>query len=49
MNTLAEFWRFLIFRKKYWLIPIFLVLAVFGVLIVMTQGSAISPLIYTMF
>ncbi len=49
MSTLAEFWRFLIRRKKYWLMPIFLVLAVFGVLIVMTQGSAISPLIYTMF
>lgn len=36
-------------RKKYWLIPIFLVIALFGGLIVMTQGSAISPLIYTLF
>jgi hypothetical protein len=36
-------------RKKYWLVPIFLVMAIFGVLIVLTQGSAIAPFIYTLF
>ena len=48
MKTLVEFWRFLVLRKKYWLLPIFLVLAVFGALIVMTQGTAISPFVYTL-
>jgi hypothetical protein len=44
-----EFWDFLIARKKYWLIPIFLVLVLFGALIVLSQGSAIAPFIYTIF
>ena len=36
-------------RKKYWLVPIVIVLLVFGVLIVLTSGSAIAPFIYTLF
>ncbi|MDN3647005.1 DUF5989 family protein [Pontixanthobacter aestiaquae] len=48
MKTLVEFWRFLLLRKKYWLLPVFLVLALFGALIVMTQGTAISPFVYTL-
>ena len=44
-----EFWDFLRARKKYWLIPIFLVLVLFGALIILSQGSAIAPFIYTIF
>ena len=44
-----EFWEFLMIRKKYWLLPIILVLALFGVLIVLSQGSAVAPFIYTIF
>jgi hypothetical protein len=36
-------------RKKFWLLPVFIVLALFGGLIVLSQGSAIAPLIYTLF
>ena len=49
MSFLKEFWDFLKERKKYWLIPIFLVLALFGGLIILSQGSAIAPFIYTIF
>ena len=49
MEFLKEFWEFLKVRKKYWLIPILLVLVLFGGLIVLSQGSAIAPFIYTMF
>jgi drug/metabolite transporter superfamily protein YnfA len=45
----AEFWDFLRERKKWWLAPIVLVLAVFGALIVFAQGSAVAPFIYTIF
>ena len=44
-----EFWDFLRVRKKYWLIPIFLVLVLFGALMILSQGSAIAPFIYTIF
>lgn len=44
-----EFWQFLRVRKKYWLMPILLVLMLFGGLIVLTQGSAVAPFIYTLF
>ena len=44
-----EFWDFLKERKKYWLIPIFIVLVLFGALIILSQGSAIAPFIYTIF
>jgi|TARA_B110000037_G_scaffold22558_1_gene25414 hypothetical protein len=49
MDFLKEFWEFLKVRKKYWLFPILLVLLLFGGLIVLTQGSAIAPFIYTIF
>ena len=49
MDFLKEFWEFLNVRKKYWLLPILLVLVLFGGLIVLSQGSAIAPFIYTIF
>jgi hypothetical protein len=50
MSTfIQEFWAFVRARKKYWLLPILLMLALFGGLIVLTQGSAIAPFIYTLF
>tara|TARA_B100000780_G_scaffold240023_1_gene181953 strand:+ start:259 stop:408 length:150 start_codon:yes stop_codon:yes gene_type:complete len=49
MDFLKEFWEFLKFRKKYWLLPILLVLVLFGGLIVLSQGSAVAPFIYTIF
>ena len=49
MSFLIEFWEFLKVRKKYWLFPILLILVLFGGLIVLTQGSAVAPFIYTIF
>ena len=44
-----EFWDFLKVRKKYWLMPIFIVLVLLGALIILSQGSAVAPFIYTIF
>ena len=44
-----EFWDFLKVRRKYWLLPILIVLALFGSLIVLSQGTAVAPFIYTIF
>ncbi len=49
MGFLTELWVFMRVRKKFWLLPIFIVMFVFGSLIVLTQGSAVAPLIYTIF
>jgi len=49
MSFLKEFLEFLKVRKKYWLLPILLVLVLFGGLIILSQGSAIAPFIYTIF
>lgn len=49
MSTLLELWAFLRARKKYWLWPVFLMMALLGVLIVLMQGSAVAPFIYTLF
>jgi hypothetical protein len=49
IDFLKEFFIFLKERKKYWLLPIIIVLAIFGMLIVLSQGSAIAPFIYTIF
>ena len=49
MSFLEEFWEFLKVRKKYWLIPIIIVLVLFGGLIILSQGSAVAPFIYTIF
>ena len=48
-SIITEFWEFLKFRKRYWLLPIVLVLILFGALIVFTESSAIAPFIYTLF
>jgi hypothetical protein len=44
-----EMWAFMKERKKFWLLPIVLILVLFGGLIVLTQGSAVAPFIYTLF
>ena len=49
LSIMAELWSFIRVRKKYWLIPIFIMLVVFGGLMVLTQGSAIAPFIYAIF
>ena len=49
MSILAELWQFMRVRKKYWLLPIVVMMALFGGLIVLTQGSAVAPFIYTVF
>lgn len=46
---LMELWAFMKERKKFWLLPILVVLLLFGSLIVLTQGSAVAPFIYTLF
>jgi len=46
---LRELWAFMRERKKFWLLPIILVLLLFGVLLVLTEGSAVAPFIYTLF
>ena len=49
MNFIKEFWEFIIIRKKYWLLPVIIALILFGGLIILTQGSSLSPLIYAIF
>tara|TARA_B100000575_G_C22746837_1_gene446012 strand:+ start:96 stop:245 length:150 start_codon:yes stop_codon:yes gene_type:complete len=49
MEFIIEFWNFLKVRKKYWLLPILIVLVIFGGLIILAQGSAVAPFIYTLF
>ena len=49
MEFLKDLWSFLKVRKKFWLLPIIIVLLLFAVLIVLTSGSAIAPFIYTLF
>ena len=49
MSFLREFWAFLRARKKYWLLPILIMMVLFGGLIVLTKGSAVAPFIYTLF
>ncbi|WP_316977575.1 DUF5989 family protein [Shumkonia mesophila] len=49
MAFLAELWTFLRVRKKFWLVPVIVVMAMFGGLIVLSQGSAVAPFIYTLF
>ena len=49
MEFLAEFWNYLLARKKFWLIPIFAALIIFGGLVVFTKGTAVAPFIYTLF
>jgi|TARA_B100000749_G_scaffold1178_1_gene983 hypothetical protein len=49
MSFIKEFWEFIIIRKKYWLLPVIIALILFGGLIVLSQGSSLSPLIYAIF
>ncbi len=49
MSFISEVWGFLIERKKFWLFPVVIILGVFGGLIVLSQGSAIAPFVYTLF
>ena len=49
LEFFKEFWDFLKVRKKYWLLPILIVLALFGSIIVLSQGTAVAPFIYTIF
>ena len=49
MSFLKELWKFMRVRKKYWLLPNILMMALFGGLIFLTQGSAVAPFVYTLF
>ena len=49
VSFIKEFCEFLKVRKKYWLLPIIIILALFGALIVLSQGSVVAPFIYTIF
>jgi len=49
LSFLAELWAFIRVRKKYWLAPVLFVFLAFGSLLVLTKGSAIAPIIYTVF
>ena len=49
MSFIIEFIKFLMIRKKYWLFPILIMLVLFGGLIVLSQGSAVAPFVYTIF
>lgn len=49
MSFLAELWAFLRHRKKFWLLPIILVMVLIGGLLILAQGSAVAPFIYTLF
>ncbi len=49
MSFLAELWVFMRVRKKFWLLPIIIMMVIFGGLLVLAQGSAVAPFIYTIF
>jgi hypothetical protein len=49
MDFVTELWRFMRVRKKFWLLPILIMMVVFGGLVVLTKGSVIAPFIYTLF
>lgn len=49
MSFITEMWAFMRKRKKYWLLPIIIMMVIMGGLIVLTQGSAVAPFIYALF
>jgi hypothetical protein len=49
MGFVSEFSSFLLARKKFWLLPIFIIMVLFGGLVLLTKGSAVAPFIYTIF
>jgi hypothetical protein len=48
-SLLAELWAYMRVRKKFWLLPVLIVLVLVGFLLVLAQGSALAPFIYTIF
>jgi hypothetical protein len=49
MSFLAEFWKFLKVRKRFWLVPLLVMMVLFGALVVLAESSAVAPFIYTLF
>jgi hypothetical protein len=49
LDFISELWLFMRVRKKFWLLPIFFMMAFLGGLVVLTKGSAVAPFIYTLF
>jgi hypothetical protein len=49
LSILREFWDFLRVRKKWWLAPVVIILVLLGLILVVTEGSALAPFIYTLF
>ncbi len=49
MDFLSELWAFMRVRKKFWLLPVIVMMTIFGGLVVLSQGSAVAPFIYTIF
>ena len=49
IDFVLELWSFIRIRRKYWLVPIIVMLAIFGGLLILAKGSAIAPFIYTLF
>ncbi len=49
LELLKDLWEFMKVRKKFWLAPLIIVMLLLGVLLVLTQGSAVAPFIYTLF
>jgi hypothetical protein len=49
MSFLAEFWKFLRIRKKFWLLPLLTVILIFGAFLILAESSALAPFIYTLF
>ena len=48
-DFLAELWRFMRVRKKFWLLPLMVLMVLFGGLVVLTKGTAVAPFLYTIF
>ena len=49
MSLLAECWKFLRVRKKFWLLPILIMVGLFGLLLILAESSALAPFVYTLF
>ncbi|MDP9170324.1 MAG: DUF5989 family protein [Acidobacteriota bacterium] len=49
MSFLAEFWKFLRVRKKFWLTPLLVMIVLFGAMLILAESSALAPFIYTLF
>jgi hypothetical protein len=49
MNFLSDFWKFLRVRKKFWLLPLLIVVVLFGGMLIMAEATALTPFIYTLF